>query len=110
MKSISTNPFLITGYQGPDYFCDREKEQLLNVSIKEWQKYYINQSAPYGKDRTIKNVFYYIQKENKSAACFYLDIFSNPESSGVCISTGTKCVGEIRYLITEYLKIAILIL
>ena len=34
----------------------------------------------------------------------------NPESSGVCISTGTKCVGEIRYLITEYLKIAILIL
>ena len=26
MKSISTNPFLITGYQGPDYFCDREKE------------------------------------------------------------------------------------
>ena len=24
MKSISTNPFLITGYQGPDYFCDRE--------------------------------------------------------------------------------------
>ena len=26
MKSIPTNPFLITGYQGPDYFCDREKE------------------------------------------------------------------------------------
>ena len=26
MQSISTNPFLITGYQGPDYFCDREKE------------------------------------------------------------------------------------
>lgn len=26
MKNIPTNPFLITGYQGPDYFCDREKE------------------------------------------------------------------------------------
>lgn len=24
MKNIPTNPFLITGYQGPDYFCDRE--------------------------------------------------------------------------------------
>ena len=53
MKSISTNPFLITGYQGPDYFCDRENS-FFNVSIKEWQKYYINQSAPYGKDRTNK--------------------------------------------------------
>lgn len=29
MKNIPTNPFLITGYQGPDYFCDREKKQLL---------------------------------------------------------------------------------
>lgn len=29
-----------------------------------------------GKTGLIKNVFYYIQKENKSAACFYLDIFS----------------------------------
>ena len=28
-----------------------------------------------GKTGLIKNVFYYIQKENKSAACFYLDIF-----------------------------------
>ena len=24
IKNIPTNPFLITGYQGPDYFCDRE--------------------------------------------------------------------------------------
>ena len=24
MKNIPTNQFLITGYQGPDYFCDRE--------------------------------------------------------------------------------------
>ena len=54
MKNIPTNPFLITGYQGPDYFCDREKNSFFNVSIKEWQKYYINQSTPYGKDRTNK--------------------------------------------------------
>ena len=29
-----------------------------------------------GKTGLIKNVFYYIKKENKSSACFYLDIFS----------------------------------
>ncbi len=55
MKSISTNPFLITGYQGPDYFCDREKETAsLMSALKNGKKYYINQSAPYGKDRTNK--------------------------------------------------------
>ena len=95
MKNIPTNPFLITGYQGPDYFCDREKETAsLMSALKNGRNITLISPRRMGKTGLIKNVFYYIQKENKSAACFYLDIFSNPESSGVCISTGTKCVGE----------------
>lgn len=89
MKSISTNPFLITGYQGPDYFCDREKETASLMS-----------ALKNGRNITLISP----RRMGKTGYIF------NPESSGVCISTGTKCVGEIRYLITEYLKIAILIL
>ena len=28
MKNIPTNPFLITGYQGPDYFCEKKKSAV----------------------------------------------------------------------------------
>ena len=28
MKKL-VNPFLITGYQGPEYFCDRETETIV---------------------------------------------------------------------------------
>ena len=97
MKSISTNPFLITGYQGPDYFCDREKETAsLMSALKNGRNITLISPRRMGKTGLIKNVFYYIQKENKSAACFLIwDIFFNPESSGVCISTGDEvCWGN----------------
>lgn len=71
MKNIPTNPFLITGYQGPDYFCDREKETAsLMSALKNGRNITLISPRRMGKTGLIKNVFYYIQKENKSAACF----------------------------------------
>ena len=49
-------------------------------------------------------MYFTIFKKKINLPPVFIWIFFNPESSGVCISTGTKCVGEIRYLITEYLK------
>ena len=46
MKNIPTNPFLITGYQGPDYFCDREKETAsLMSALKNGRNIHILQSS-----------------------------------------------------------------
>ena len=99
MKNIPTNPFLITGYQGPDYFCDREKETAsLMSALKNGRNITLISPRRMGKTELIKNVFYYIQKENKSAACFYLDIFSTHESSGVVFSNWDEVCWEIRYL------------
>ena len=47
MKNIPTNPFLITGYQGPDYFCDRKKFSLLK--FKNRKKNYIFIPPPRGR-------------------------------------------------------------
>lgn len=44
-----------------------------------------------GKTGLIKNVFYYIQKENKSAACFYLDIFSTQNLQEFVSLLGRSC-------------------
>ena len=71
MKSISTNPFLITGYQGPDYFCDREKETAsLMSALKNGKNITLISPRRMGKTGLIKNVFYYIQKENKICRLF----------------------------------------
>lgn len=71
------NPFLITGYQGPDYFCDREKEtETLISALKNGRNITLISPRRMGKTGLIKNAFHYIQKNDKTAACFYLDIFS----------------------------------
>ena len=77
MKNKPINPFLIVGYQGPDYFCDREKEtDSLMSTLKNSRNITLISPHRMGKTGLIKNIFYYIQKENKSVACFYLNIFS----------------------------------
>ena len=92
MKSIPTNPFLITGYQGPDYFCDREKETAsLMSALKNGRNITLISPRRMGKTGLIKNVFYYIQKENKSAACFYLDIFSTQNLQEFVSLLGRSC-------------------
>ena len=83
MKNIPTNPFLITGYQGPDYFCDREKETAsLMSALKNGRNITLISPTPYGKDRTNKECFYYIQKKINLPPVLSGYIF-NPESSGV---------------------------
>lgn len=58
MKNIPTNPFLITGYQGPDYFCDREKETAsLMSALKNGRNITLISPRRMGKTGLIKNVF-----------------------------------------------------
>ena len=105
MKNIPTNPFLITGYQGPDYFCDREKETAsLMSALKNGRNITLISPRRMGKTGLIKNVFYYIQKENKSAACFYLDIFSTQNLQEFVSLLGRSVLGKLDTLSQSTLK------
>ena len=69
MKNIPTNPFLITGYQGPDYFCDREKETAsLMSALKNGRNITLISPRRMGKTGLIKNVFYYCLLYTSDAA------------------------------------------
>ncbi len=57
-----------------------------------------------GKTGLIKNVFYYIQKENKSAACFYLDIFSTQNLQEFVSLLGRSVLGKLDTLSQSTLK------
>ena len=68
------NPFSIVGYQGPEYFCDREKETKKLLSWIESDSN-VTLIAPrrYGKTGLIRNVMHFLPKDYVG---IYIDIFS----------------------------------
>ena len=75
---FSYNPFLVYGYNSPEYFCDREKEtdKMISALLNERNLTLISPRRM-GKTGLIKNVFYQMKRENNpNAAYFYMDIYS----------------------------------
>lgn len=68
------NPFLIRGYNGSEYFCDRENETMRIISALENERD-VTLIAPrrYGKTGLIHNVFAKMPDGYKT---IYIDIFS----------------------------------
>ncbi|MDR0871869.1 MAG: ATP-binding protein [Prevotellaceae bacterium] len=76
-KNKPYNPFLITGYYSPEYFCDREKETEKIISaLKNGRNISLMSPRRFGKTGLIHHVFYNITEKDKNAACIYLDIYS----------------------------------
>jgi len=70
------NPFLIAGYNRPEYFCDRERETTLMIdALKNDRNLTLIAPRRMGKTGLIKHVFYHLEQEQPKIAVFYMDIF-----------------------------------
>lgn len=71
------NPFLISGYIAPEYFCDRESESA-TITDALYNGRNITLVAPrrMGKTGLIKHIFHKLQAKQPDVATFYMDIFS----------------------------------
>ena len=68
------NPFLIRGYAGPEYFCDRATEtQQLVSAISNGRDVTLVAPRRYGKTGLVLNAFRILEKTH---ATVYLDIFA----------------------------------
>jgi uncharacterized protein len=68
------NPFILTGYEGPQYFCDREKE--LEWLVAQWaneRNVVLHSWRRMGKTALIKHLFNHLEKKEK-ADCLYVDL------------------------------------
>lgn len=83
MRKLS-NPFLVYGYESPEYFCDRDHEtaELLDNLCNGWNVTLISPRRM-GKTGLIKNAFYHLAHGKgpkginpKDIICVYADIFS----------------------------------
>lgn len=71
------NPFVYQGYEGPEYFCDREEETKNMISaLNNGRNLTLISPRKIGKTGLINHAFYQIKKENKEAICIYIDVFS----------------------------------
>ena len=71
------NPFVVYGYKGAEYFCDRQKETEKMISTLHNERN-ITLVAPrrMGKTGLIHHVFHQMEEQYEGVKCFYLDIFA----------------------------------
>ncbi len=71
------NPFLLSGYYSPEYFCDRERETATILDALHNGRN-VTMIAPrrIGKTGLIRHVFYRLNEQEPDIVTFYMDIFS----------------------------------
>ena len=71
------NPFLISGYHGPEFFCDREQEAgSILEALQNGRNVTLTAPRRMGKTGLIRHVFYRLKELQPDIATFYLDIYS----------------------------------
>ena len=87
------NPFLISGYNSPDYFCDREEETKRLIAAMENDRN-VTLIAPrrYGKTGLIHNLFWHLPKDFESV---YLDIYGIRNLSEFTAAFASAVVGKL---------------
>lgn len=90
------NPFVVYGYKGPEYFCDREKETSKIMSVLNGERN-VTLVAPrrMGKTGLIQHVFKRITKENKDVRCFYIDIYATKNLEQMVQLLAQEIIGKL---------------
>ena len=76
MKSQIYNPFLITGYESPEFFCDRKKEteELLDT-LRNGRNITLTSPRRLGKTGLIKHIYYLLKQQDPSVVTVYIDLY-----------------------------------
>lgn len=99
------NPFLVEGYAGPDYFCDRKKEaEMLKSALLNGRNVTLMAPRRMGKSGLIKHVFYEIQRADSNAACFYLDVLATKNMTDFVRLFAETLLGGLESLSDTVLK------
>ncbi|MCQ2342310.1 MAG: ATP-binding protein [Paludibacteraceae bacterium] len=73
-KFTPRNPFIISGYESPEYFCDREKETKdLHSALYNERNVVLLSARRMGKTGLIRHLFATIDPQE--AYCIYVDIY-----------------------------------
>ena len=94
MKPHLENPFLVTGYESPKYFCDREKEsEDLLETLRNGRNVTLTSPRRLGKTGLIKHVFHLLKKQG--ATVIYIDLYPTDSLYGFTQAFASAVLGQL---------------
>ena len=82
MDKTITNPFIISGYISPEYFCDREQETNdLLEALENGRDVTLTSPRRMGKTGLILHTFHLLKKRHPKTVTIYIDLFSTESLS-----------------------------
>lgn len=90
------NPFVMYGYKGAEYFCDREKEtEKMITSLHNERNITLVAPRRMGKTGLIHHVFQQLEKQYDDVKCFYLDIFATKNLEQMVQLMASEIIGKL---------------
>lgn len=86
------NPFLISGYHSPEFFCDREQETAKIIdALHNGRNITLIAPRRMGKTGLIRHAFHHLKQEQPEIVTLYMDIFAT-QSLGEFVRTFASTV------------------
>lgn len=90
------NPFVVYGYKGPEYFCDRVAESnKICSALRNERNVTLVSPRRMGKTGLIHHVFNKMETEDKECKCFYIDIFATKNIEQFVQTLGSAVIGKL---------------
>ena len=94
-KKIPANPFILTGYVSPDYFCDREQETQKLISVlQNGRNVTLISPRRIGKTGLIRHVFHRMEAD-KLAKCYYVDLYKTDSLASLVEQLANVVLGSL---------------
>ena len=102
--NIPQNPFLLSGYVSPEFFCDREEESKKLISaLRNGRNITLISPRRMGKTGLIRHLFHLMEQESQER-CFLVDLYQTDSLTGLVSKIAKAVIGRLDTRGERFLK------